>query len=425
MTRVSQLILSLVFALTWAGAAHSEWDFVPEIWIGAESNDNPALLVVDPATPETGELDDPASRVLAQVRLKADGVFPRGDFSIEPAIATDAYADGVSEFQSTDGRLRSSGEHRGERALVGFSSDLASESILGTEFLDAQPVDIDAEEPPEVDTVLLGRNERRTLAVLSPYTAVELSERGGLRFDAQLMDVGYEADTITARTDFTGASLGAAYLRRLSAGNILTTRLYGSSYDFEANPDDTTTTGIEMVFLHEVSDTWSASVAWGIARSQFTNVDVAGNAVTGEADNPTLGLNLRRRSEVASINFDLGRAVEPDSFGFLAVRDELRIAWLRQMSSRVRGGMAFRVIESGDVSDSLGADQRYGWVDLDLDWAFGELWSLVLGYSYAYRAIDTLDDDARSNSISIGFSFRGRSLRSTLQGPIAPASPAG
>jgi hypothetical protein len=84
------------------------------------------------------------------------------------------------------------------------------------------------------------------------------------------------------------------------------------------------------------------------------------------------------------------------------------------MSPRVRGGVAIRVIESGDVGDVLVADQRYGWVDLDLDWAFGELWSLVLGYEYAYRAIDTLDEDARSNSISVGFSFRGRSLRSTL-----------
>jgi hypothetical protein len=94
------------------------------------------------------------------------------------------------------------------------------------------------------------------------------------------------------------------------------------------------------------------------------------------------------------------------------------------MSSRVQGGMAFRVIESGGVGDSLGAEQRYSWVDLDLDWAFGELWSLVLGYSYAYRAIDTLDEDARSNAVSIGFSFRGRSLRSALQAPAAPASSA-
>jgi hypothetical protein len=297
---------------------------------------------------------------------------------------------------------------------VGFSADLATENILGTEFLDAQPVDIDAEEPPAADTVLLGRNERRTLAVLSPYTAVELSERGGLRFDARLMDVGYDADTITARKDFTAASLGAAYLRRLSAVNTLTTRLYGSRYEPEADPDDTITTGVEMMFVHEVSDAWSARVAWGVARSQFTNVDAVGNTVTNEADHPTFGLNLRRRSERSSVNFDLGHAVEPDSFGFLAVRDELRVAWLRQMSPRVRGGVAIRVIESGDVGDVLVADQRYGWVDLDLDWAFGELWSLVLGYEYAYRAIDTLDEDARSNSISVGFSFRGRSLRSTL-----------
>jgi hypothetical protein len=425
--RTSQLILSLVAALG-STAAHSAWDFVPEVWIGAETNDNPTLLIIDPTTLDpddpTPELDDPASRILVEVRLKADGVFPRGDFSIEPVVSSDTYSEGADEFQSTDGRLRSRGERRGERAVVGFSSDLASESILGTEFLDAQPSDIDAEEPPEVDTVLLGRNERRTLAVLSPYTAVELSERGALRFDGQLMDVGYDADTITARTDFTAASIGAGYLRRLSAGNTLTTRLYGSRYEFDANPDDTTTTGIEMVFLHEVSDIWSASVAWGIARSQFTTVDAVGNAVTDEADNPTFGLNLRRRSERASVNFDLGRAVEPDSFGFLAVRDELRVAWLRQMSSRVQGGMAFRVIESGGVGDSLGAEQRYSWVDLDLDWAFGELWSLVLGYSYAYRAIDTLDEDARSNAVSIGFSFRGRSLRSALQAPAAPASSA-
>jgi hypothetical protein len=416
MSRVSHLIMSLAPALTWPAVAHSEWDLVPEIWIGAETNDNPTLLIADPTTPELDDVDDdPASRILAEVRLRADGVFPRGDFFIEPSVFTDAYAEGSSEFQSTDARLRSGGEHRGERAAVGFSADLASESILGTEFLDAQPIDIDAEEPPAVDTVLLGRNERRTLAVLSPYTAVELSERGALRFDGQLMDVGYEADTITARTDFSAATLGAAYLRRLSAGNTLTTRLYGSRYDVEADQADTITRGIEMVFSHEVTDVWSTSIAWGVARSEFTNVDALGNAVDGEADNPTFALNVRRRSERSSVNFDLGRGVEPDSFGFPAVRDELRVAWLRQMSQKVRGGMAIRVIESADIGDVLGADQRYGWVDLDLDWAFGELWSLVLGYEYAYRAIDTLEEDARSNSVSVGFNYRGRSQRSAIR----------
>jgi hypothetical protein len=416
--RKSQLVVSLVSALTWPAVARSEWDLVPEIWIAAESNDNPALLSAESPTPE---LNDPASRLLTEVRLKADGVFPRGDLTIEPVLFADAYSDGASEFQSTDGRVRASGERRGERALVGFSADLASESILGTEYLDAQPIDIDAEEPPPVDTVLLGRNERRTLAVLSPYTAVELSERGGLRFDAQLMDVGYDADPITVRADFTAASLGAGYLRRLSAGNSLTTRIYGARYKPEATPD-TDTIGLEMAYLHEVSDMWSAGVTWGIARSEFTDLDVAGNPVidaagdpvTSEADTPTFGLSLRRRSVLSSVNFDLSRSVQPDSFGFLAVRDQFRIALLRQMSEKVRGGMAIRVIDSGAVGDVLGADQLYGWIDLDLDWAFGELWSMVFGYEYAYRTIDTIDDHARSNSISIGFSFRGRSLRATL-----------
>jgi hypothetical protein len=409
--QTSQLIVSLVAALAWPEAARSEWDFVPQLWIGAESNDNPALLSEESAA---SELDDPASRILAEVRMKADGVFPRGDLTIEPVIFTDAYSQGASEFQSTDGRVRSYGERRGERANVGFSADLASESILGTEFLDARLIDVDSPEPPPVDTVLVGRNERRDLAVLSPYTEVELSERGGLRFDAQLMDVSYETDTISARSDFTAASLGASYVRRLSAGNTLTTRLYGARYEPEADRDPTDTTGLEMVFLHEVSDMWSAGVTWGIARSQFTTVDAVGNSVPDEADNPTFGLSLWRRSELTSVNFDLTRGVEPDSFGFLAVRDQLRVAWVRQMASKVHGGMAIRVIESGDIGDVLGADQRYGWIDLDLDWAFGELWSLVVGYEYAYRAIDTFDEDAQSNSISIGFSFRGRSLRSTL-----------
>ena len=405
-------IMSFVIAMAWPAAARSAWDFVPEIWIAAETNDNPALLSVEPAAPE---YYDPASRILAEVRLRADGVFPRGDFSVEPTLRSDAYADaGRSDFQSTDGHLRSSGEIRAERTVTGFSADFASERILGTEFLDAQPSDIDAEEVPAVDTVLLGLNERRTLAVLSPYTAVEFSERGTVRFDGQFMDVGYDTDTITTRADFTASSLGAAYLRRLSAGNTLTTRVFGSRYDVEADPADTVTTGVEMAFLRAVSDHWSASVAWGIARSQFTYVDVVGELVIGEVDTPTLGFAVRRRMERSSVNFDLGRGLEPDSFGFPAVRDELRVAWLRQMSPTLRGGMAIRVIESADIGDVLGADRRYGWVDLDLDWSFGELWSLVLGYEYAYRAIDTLGDDARSNSISIGFSFRGRSLRSTL-----------
>jgi hypothetical protein len=265
-----------------------------------------------------------------------------------------------------------------------------------------------------VDTVLLGLNERRTLAALSPYTGVEVSERGTLRFEAQLMDVDYDTDTVTTRTDFSASSLGAAYLRRLSAENTFTTRLFGSNYTVDGDRTDTITRGVEMVFSRSVSDNWSTSIAWGVQRSELSYVDDAGLPVTGEADNPTLALGVRRRSELSSVNFDLGRGIAPDSSGFPAVRDEIRVAWLRRMSPTVQGGLAIRVIESADVGDVLGADRRYGWLELDLDWAFGELWSLVLGYEYAYRAIDTLDEDARSNTVSIGFSYRGRSLRETL-----------
>jgi hypothetical protein len=401
------------FLLLWAGMARGAWQFVPEILIEAEANDNPRLLA---DSPELAPLtDDAATRVLAEVRLQFANATPRGAFAVEPSVRSDAYADaGNDDLKSTDTFLQSSGEYRWERAVAGFSADIAREKLLGTEFLSAQPSDIDFDDPTVIDSVLLGLNERRNRRTLSPYTERAVGSQGTVRLDGRFMDVGYDGDPVSARTDFQDLQLGAEYIRRMSPRSTLSGRIFGAAFEADANSNDTDTVGVGMRYSKEMSSIWSLNVSWGLEQSDFRYVDPTTGPQTGTDDNATFGLGLRKRTEFANLNVDLQRQVNPDSFGFLAARNQLRFALQRQMSRALGGTIALRAIETEGIRGVIAGDRSYGRVELGIDWAFAELWSFVAGYEYSTRQINSFEldaGDASSNAISLGFSYQGRTRR--------------
>lgn len=403
--------LCCVWALVGAHAAHGAWQVVPEISIGIESDDNPRLVDDDTAA-ELGR-DDVASRLLAEARWRLLNSGQRGELAVTPALRTDSYADEVHEdFQSTDGFVRSNGTYRWERALIGFDADFSNERILGSEFLVAEPDDPDLAEPNPTDTVLLGLNERRRRFVLNPYTEVTTGGLHLVRIDARLQDVSYDGDMQTARSDFNEAALGTEYVRRLDARNSLSGGLRVSRFEADRNDNEADTVGIELGFSRDLSEIWSLDLRLGTQRSDTTFMNADALTVTTTQDDATFGLGFRKRSETGRMNIDLQRNVAPDSFGSLVIRNQLRLALLRQMSPTLNGVVAIRAIESENAGGDLApTDRVFGRLELGLDWSFAELWSLFIKYNHSTRREDLAalsSIDARSNALALGFRYRGR-----------------
>lgn len=405
--------LWLCAPLLGAPAANAAWDFAPEFSIAAESDDNPRLIA-DDAAAALGQ-DDAATRLLAEARLQFVNNGERGELSFAPALRTDAYMDEADDdLQSTDGFLRATGQYRWERSLAGFGADFSNERILGSEFLTATPDDFDVVAPDPTDTALLGLNERRRRMIVSPYTEITTGGQHTVRVDARLQDVSYDGGVLTTRSDFTEGALGTQYVRRLDERSTLTGGAQVSRFEADRNGNETDTVGVELGFTRSLSALWSLNLSIGAQSSDATFIDVDGLLTTRAEDNATFGLGLRKRSELARLNVDVLRNVSPDSFGFLAVRNQIRLTMSRQMSPNLNGLLAVRAINTDGAGDDGARDRSFGRLELGLDWALAELWSLFVEYGYSTRQDEFTDRasvDARSNTFSLGFMYRGRARR--------------
>jgi len=387
-----------------AREAHGATDIVPQIRITAEANDNPRLRTDDTLP----ELRASTSRLLAEARIGVTKYTERNEGTFEAALRSDAYAEAADEdLESTDLFLGGTGRWRWERSRLGITGDIAREKITGTEFLGA----VDGDSDLDVDGVVLGFNETRTRATVSPYTEIDFGERSRVRLDLQAMDVSYRDDApLSPRTDFTDWEAGGAYVRVLSPRTDLATRVFGGRYEAADGRNVTDTTGIELRLEREISDIWALTGGFGVERSDFAYVDAAGVFFSGTDDNAILDLSLRKETERSLLDLELSRRARPDSFGSVVIRNELAASLDRDLSPKVRGGVVFRAIES-DALDVIPDHREYGRVELRLQWTFRPLWSLVAGIEHSYWRNVELDARASSDSATIGFNYRGRSRR--------------
>lgn len=391
-----------------AGEGRAEWEAIPDIRLQAETNDNPTL---NAGLGALQPIDD-ASRLLADVVVRFRNRRPRGELTLEPRVRRDVYAeDEAKGLESTDVFLRSSAVHRGQTVRVGYAADVARERILGLEFLETLPTEPIGDDPSAIATTQLGANERRTRVGISPYIDIALNERTALRLDGRIIDVDYSSDATAGRSDFLERAIGGEYRRNLDERRTLAVRVYATGYEAAVNNNATDTRGLELVYGRDVTELWAWSIAAGTQRADFA-LSSAGRRIRGTDDTGTFGFSVTKRGERSGMRAELRRRMSPDALGFVAPRDEVRVAWQRSLSPRVTGGMALRAIDAEGMPDVAGSGRRYGRAELDIEWLFGRQWSFVAGYAYASaRADEEGGIDAESNALTLGVRFRGRAAQ--------------
>jgi hypothetical protein len=109
---------------------------------------------------------------------------------------------------------------------------------------------------------------------------------------------------------------------------------------------------------------------------------------------------------------ELARRMSPDALGFVAPRDELRVAWQRMLSARVNGRIVVRAIDAEGVETVIGSDRRYGRAEFDIEWQFNPTWWFIAGYAHSSASSEAaFDDTADSNALTLGVRYRGRSTQ--------------
>jgi hypothetical protein len=401
--------------VSYAPLGHADWEAVPDITLKAEANDNPALNSVGGS--DTQVIDE-ASRLLADAVLRIRKVEPRGELSFEPRVRGDVYAEEEAKvLESTDLFLRSSGMQRGQTVRLGYQADVAQEHIVGVEFLETLPTDPVTDDPSAVATTQVGLNEQRTRLGIAPYVEIAMNSRSTVRLDGHLVDVDYETQ-LAGRTDFLDREIGGEYRRALrNQRATVGIRVFASGYEASINSNTTDTRGGEVIYSRAMSELLSWNVSVGTQRSDFA-YNTGGRRVRGSDTTPTFSFGIDKRGERSGLLADVARRMSPDALGFVAPRDELRVAWRRMMSDRVNGRFVMRVIDAEGVPTTPGSDRRYGRLELGVDWALRPTWSFVASYAYARNESDlTIGDPADSNALTLGVRYHGRSAQPSTLAP--------
>ena len=398
----------------YASRAYAAWETIPDIRLAAETNDNPSLNLVG-----TTQFVDGASRVLADAALRIRMAEPRGELTFEPRIRADAYAEDEAQgLESTDLFLRSSGVHRGQKVRMGYTADVANEHILGVEFLETLPTEPIGDDPSAIVTNQVGVNEERTRFAISPYVEIAMNSRNTLLLDGRIVDVDYETGMLVGRTDFFERAIGGEYRRALGdQRGTLGVGAFLTGYEAAINANTTDTRGFELTYARDVSELWSWTLSAGTQRSDFAYTS-GGGRITGTEDTPIFGFGINKRGEQSSMRAELVRRMSPDALGFVAPRDEIRVAWQRAMSARVNGGLVLRAIDAEGTPDIINSGRRYGRAELDIEWQLRPTWSFVASYAYARAFADSAiaNDGSDSNALRIGIRYRGRSMQPSTLG---------
>jgi len=392
-----------------ATPGQAQWETVPDISLKAESNDNPALDSGFGATPGSIPPIDSANRLLADVVLRFRRSEPRGDLTFEPRVRRDLYAeDEAKELESTDVFLRSSGQHRGQTVRVGYTSDIARERILGLEFLET--LDPIGDDPTAIATSEVGANELRTRVGVSPYVDFELNSRASVRIDGRIVDVDYERGATSGRTDFLERALGGEFRRELDQRGTLGVRAFATGYEAALNNNTTDTRGIERNYSRAVTELWTWNIGGGTQRTDYS-LSSAGRRINGTDNNAIFAVGILKRGEVATVRADLSRRVSPDTLGFVAPRDELRLAWQRMLSAKVNGRLVVRAIDAEGLPTVANSDRRYGRAEADIEWQFNPTWWFIAGYAHSTSRSAVAVNSVDSNALTLGVRYRGRSTQ--------------
>lgn len=401
----------LVAAMALAGMAdaNAAWDFVPQVGLLVDSNDNPRLEPTSDA--------NEAARTVIDARATLTNFGERGNIFVEPRVRASSYVDeDDEELDNEDIFIRSYGQYGWQTVTSGFYAEFRERSIQSSEFRSATPEDPDLPPPPDLGTgELTFVNQEQDSTWFAPFLDYELSNRSKLRFELQSMDVSYSGPQTRDRGDFTNDRLYAGIVRQVDERTEVSARVFTGNFEGDVSRNTTDSAGVEGRFTRPISEIWSFSFGAGVQRSDFRFFDDNDVLVDNASSNVVADVEFRQRSELRNLNVRLAREIYPSGDGFLSEVTQLSMYVDQQFTQTVSGrfGILYDDISTLDEVRTLN-ERDYTRVDIEFRWAMARRLSLVAGYQLTAQAFgNQSDSDSDSNAIYFGITYRGLSRTQT------------
>lgn len=403
---------ALLLALLSPTPADAAWEFVPDLGIGAESEENPRL------NPES-QITDTSTATSAVLSAGASiaSFDERSSLTLTPRVEVYRYADEAnSDLESEDWYFDGRGEYRWRTVTAGFNASFARERLLDSELIDVDlDNDPDTDDPDTADTGRLAFiTEDRERSWLSPYVSFRVSDRNSLRFEITQYGYSYSGGDRSFRSGFDDTRFSLGINRNVDARNIVSATMSVETYEADGTENTTDTVTIEGAFTRPLTQLWTLNLAAGVLRSDYEFLADNQQFTDGATTDYTMRVGLRQRGERSRMNIDFTRNVYPSGSGFSSLRREFRVYYDRVLTQRLDARFGIRMNETKSLGNVNVEDNReYIRAEVGFEWAMRPVLFLESGYRFTAQDFteDLIQQSTNSNSIYIGMTYRGLSRR--------------
>jgi len=377
------VVVSTLLGIISPGAQSAEWSAEPSLSVKGIYNSN--LLLSNGGNEVWGYWTSPA------VKFKG----ATESFSIDSNVKADfVHYYGQQDRGFTNLFFPISTSYTWERLTFGFDGGLTRDNTLMSELR---------------QTGLVLAFTQRNLWTANPSVTVGVTERVNWQSGYQFMDATYE----------NGLSLGLVNYRVNAGSSELSYQLHertkiklsGEVTNFVASQiqQQWTYEGVKIGGSHNFSESLSATVSGGPKFIRSTQSGVPGGSLTQSDVVWVYSANIKQEFEHSTISLDGGRDIFPSGFGLLVQIDRVSGAIFHKLTETLTGSLDSGLYFTSPIASTSGAfpQTRFFTINPNLSWNFAQWWTLSVGYTYAERAVGSVDLWNYANSTFVMLTYTG------------------
>jgi hypothetical protein len=350
-------------------AVAAQWKVIPQLALRADTDTNRRLLL-QPRQSESAVLDAalPIARSTEVSTL-----------SLTPRVKVGRYS-GDDTLDSEDLSATALYRRDGERHGFEFSGGFADDSTLVTEL---------------GETGLVEGNTRRRSIQASASLTKYLGTRHLLQYGLGASDVDYTHAAGTGLVGYRYPSASLLYVMSVTPRLDTTFLINGARLDVPDSQLVSNTRGAQFGFRFRISERLDLE-----ARTGASSTRARGRSDSKQSFFSSLSWN----DEISRLELSLSRGVEPNGRGILVNADDLRLAYSRDLTERLKLDTSVRASLREDVLFDLRSNEyRYGAATLALWWRLDQNWTAGLTGIYSHQEYELAIGGAEGRRI--GFSL--------------------
>jgi hypothetical protein len=398
--RVALASATLASAAVVGGKVHAaNWDFNPNVSVGAEYNDNIRMAA-------TGQQKVSAYGPIADAGFAARLLDQRYEIDIAPRVHSSFFPND-HEDQSTDGYFDLSGKYNTQRSSVGALFSYSNETVISSELITATFPNLGLGQTTGEETGLVSFHNRRQLERFDPNFTYDFSPRWHFKAAAEYENASFSKNIVEqqggnnlviAQQGFKDYYLKAGIQYDFSQRYDLYSSVSAAKFLPDGSPTDTIRYGVEETFEGRPNQVMQYYGRIGV-NEVHAHTLVDGNI------NKTLvvgGAGVSWTYQVSQLTMDYIRDLSPSAAGAVVQHDEVRGRLLRALTPRLYATVAARYVRVRGASNTI-----LGIVGFDSTAATGGLqyqitrsYRLAADYDFTWQRFQH-EPNSRSNAVTV------------------------